>query len=485
MAFPTPNSEWPPKDWQYWFKKYYEWAAWYSGDPEELLRFYSAAFDNTHKNRLWAKMEKEERSEVVHMPLAGDIATMSANLLFSEAPDIQYDRDKGGGDRIADFIKENGLINVLLEASEMSAALSGVYWKLNAVPSLIKLPILTILTPAQVFPEFTYGRLNAATSYRIVKEDDHGKIWRLFEDRRRENGKLAVRFKLYEGTSDKVGKVVAFDAVADVEQIDLVDMAYEMDGLGMGYVPNMRPNKLRPGSALGINDYHGCISLLDSLDAAWTSWMRDIELGMGQIFVDEDLLDENGKYSKLQKAFVKLKMDTAKWSDGGKYEPVKEVQFDIRHEAHQKTCESLVQDIVSRCGYSPQSFGLDIEGRAESGTAMRIRERKSLLTREKKGRYWTPALWEMFWQMQQMDKAAQLTSQSYDPQEVAVVLQDSIIVDPKELSETIRNLDQAKAISAYQKVKTQHPDWDEETVEGEVKRILDESGVTEPFVGMS
>lgn len=113
---------------------------------------------------------------------------------------------------------------------------------------------------------------------------------------------------------------------------------------------------------------------------------------------------------------------------------------------------------------------------------MRIRERKSLLTREKKGRYWTPALWEMFWQMQQLDRVA--FNQNYSPQEVHVILQDSIIVDPRELSETIRNLDQAKAISAYMKVKAQHPDWDDEAVDNEVKRIQGENTISLPFEGM-
>ena len=111
----------------------------------------------------------------------------------------------------------------------------------------------------------------------------------------------------------------------------------------------------------------------------------------------------------------------------------------------------------------------------DSGTALRIRERKSLLTREKKSRYWQPALWDLLWQMQLLDVVSGL-SPSYTPQEVDVELQDSVITDDIEQSETLRNLDQARAISTYQKVKRLHPDWDEEDVEAEVKRILDDQG---------
>jgi hypothetical protein len=216
--------------------------------------------------------------------------------------------------------------------------------------------------------------------------------------------------------------------------------------------------------------------------------MRDIELGMAQIIVDEELLERPGggiinqdsagaqaRFNKFQRAFIRMNMTS--WRMGGEsgVKPIEPVQFDIRVDEHLKTCESLFFQIVTQCGYSPQSFGLDIEGRAESGTALRIRERKSLLTREKKSRYWQPALWELLWQMQLLDVVSGL-SPSYQPQEVDVELQDSVITDDIERSETLRNLDQARAISTYQKVKLLHPDWDEEDVEEEVKRILDDQG---------
>jgi len=222
--------------------------------------------------------------------------------------------------------------------------------------------------------------------------------------------------------------------------------------------------------------------------------MRDIEMGMAQILVDEELIERPqggiitqdspssaARFNKFQRAFLKLNMSS--WRMGGEnVKPIEPVQFDIRVDEHLKTCESLFLQIVSLSGYSPQTFGVIEYGRqTDSGSALRIRERKSLLTREKKSRYWQAALWDLFWQMQQLDIASNLSS-SYQIQEVNVEMQDSVINDEREQSETLRNLDQAKAISTYQKIKRLHPDWDDEDVEAEAKRILEDQGITRmPF----
>jgi hypothetical protein len=111
----------------------------------------------------------------------------------------------------------------------------------------------------------------------------------------------------------------------------------------------------------------------------------------------------------------------------------------------------------------------------DSGTALRIRERKSLLTRQKKERYWIPELSRLFKQLQLFDAVKRGTK--YEPEVVTIVPQDSIIQDETEKSEVVRNLDQAKAASTYIKVKMVHPDWSEEDIEKEVTRIRKEQGL--------
>jgi A118 family predicted phage portal protein len=491
--FLKPNSKFPPEIFSFWSNKYQEWEVWYSGDPEILMNYYTivAASIETAKDKFWARIEREERASIVHLPSAGDIASTSANLLFAEKPRFKYDENVKSGERIKNIIEENGFENLLLEGAEISAALSGCILKIDVEPGLIKLPIISIISPTQFFPTFWRGRLWEILFFRIVKESKTGSyIWRLFENRRREGDSLIIEYKLYKGTSDSVGSEVDFDSIEETSNFNFEPVIYNnIGGLGCVYVPNMKPNKLEVGSALGINDYSSQITLMDSLDFVWTSWIRDIELGLSQIFIDEELITKSksetsgelsylNKFSKYQKAFTKLNLTA--WRMGGDTgaKPIESIQFNIRVDEHAKTCEQLFYQIVTQSGYSPQTFGLGNFGQAESGTALRIREHKSQLTREKKSRYWIPAIKSLLFQAQQIDIASNLSAR-YESQVVGVEIEDSVIVDSSENSNVLRNLEQARAISTFAKVKMLHPDWDDDQVDEEVKRINAEQGITD------
>jgi A118 family predicted phage portal protein len=489
--FLNEKSSFPPtQSTQFWDLKYREWSAWYSGDPQMLLSFYTivAAGTGTNEERFWARIEEEERAGIVHLPAAGDISETSANLLFSEQPKYKYNEEGKAGERIKDFISENGFDNILLEGAELAAALSGCILKLDMDKDLSKLPIVSVLTPLQFYPTFRRGRLSEVLFFREVKANNAGMVWRLFENRRIENNSLIIEYQLHKGTCDKVGKIVPFDSIEETANIDYSPVIYNTPILGCVYIPNKKPNKFEPGSSLGINDYSGCITLMDSLDFAWTSLLRDIELGMSQVFIDEELLTRDkvttsgetvytNRFSKFAKSFINLNLTS--WKMGGESgaKAIDMCQFNIRVDEHLKAIKELFINIVSNSGYSPQTFGLGDFGSAESGTALRIRENKSQLTRNKKARYWQSAIESILFQMQLFDVATGLSS-SYTPEKVNVEIEDSIIVDTKETSEILRNLKDAEAISNFTKIKMLHPEWDNEKIEEEVKRIIDESGLT-------
>lgn len=487
------NSTFPPPEWEFWDNKYHEWGAWYSGSPQQLLDFYRNKVPDTYyrTNELfWSAADIETFASAVNCPLAGDIAQTSSNLLFSEMPLINYDKSSKAGQRIDGFIKDNNAFSLFQEGAEIAAAVSGCFLKLDIDSSISQYPILSIITPRQAFPTFAFNRLKEVLFYSEIRKEQGGSvIFRLFENRRNENGNLFIEFKLYKGTDKKIGNEISIDSLEETQ--DYKDVVYNnMIGLGVVYVPNMRPNKIVPKSYLGINDYSGCVSLLDMLDMEWSSMARDIYNGLGQIFVDEELLsrDQNlytaeGKsylnnFTKFQKTFIKLDFSKKNMS-GDNFKPIELVQFDMRIQEHLQAVEGLIVEIIGRCGYSPNTFGYNISGTGkDSGTALKIKERKSFFTRGRKENYWVNAIYNLLIQVQYLDNASSLMF--YDKDEnININLEDSILVDVKEQSETIRNLEQARAISTYIKVKMQYPSWEEEEVEAEVKRIQDENGLTE------
>src|SRR5690625_2888342 len=94
-----------------------EWAVWYSGDAERIWKFY-----NTRQGhgRFWGNLDYKERQNAIHMPLAQDICSTSAGLLFSEPPRIETDSE-----RVHEFIDDSLLESRLIEAADMAAAWGG------------------------------------------------------------------------------------------------------------------------------------------------------------------------------------------------------------------------------------------------------------------------------------------------------------------------------------------------------------------------
>jgi len=161
--------------------------------------------------------------------------------------------------------------------------------------------------------------------------------------------------------------------------------------------------------------------------------------------------------------------------------PLTVQQFAIRAQEHQQTAIELLDRIITSSGYSPQSFGLSIEGRAESGTALRIRERKSLKTQQKKAAHFKPRVEDILYLALQVDRLY-LNSDTPIAYRPHVTFADSIQESMDELSRAVLTINQAEAASIQTKVEMLHPEWSYDQVKAEVQRIMDESGrnVTEP-----
>src|SRR5690606_24064631 len=220
----------------------------------------------------------------------------------------------------------------------------------------------------------------------------------------------------------------------------------------------------------------GAEAMMDALDEVWTSWLRDIRLGRARLIVPEEYLERRGDgkfvFDVDQEVFTPLDMAP---TDG---QGITAAQFAIRTEEHAKTALDLLERIVSAAGYSPQSFGLQIFGRAESGTALRIRERKSLTTKQKKERYWKSNLADVLEQMLIIDREVfGRPTPIYRPR---VDFDDSIADDPKEIAESVDLLARAKAASIETRVRMLHPDWTDAEVKAEVETILAEEGMRMP-----
>lgn len=490
---PTNNIPFPPQHMLDEYREIAENDAWYAGSPERLAQFYSGLlypsgtvasdfFSDIYnqtvapRQKFWAKQFYEERRITLHMPIAGDIARTSADLLFSEAPKFQVQNEQTQ-ERLEQIINQSNFQAKLLESAETASAIGGVYLKINWDNDMFNYPIISIAQPDSAIPTFTWGTLTSCIFWKEVKREDYKKstiVYRLLENH--EKGR--IQYGLYKGDEDYLGMRVGLGAIEDTMNLQ-DEIITGIDDILCRYIPNVLPNKKHRGSPFGQSDFASLYGLMDALDEAYSSWIRDLRLAKGRILVPESFLQKTDRgdfvFDLDKEVFTPMDIDPLTSKEVG----ITMQQFDIRAEQYEKTCLELIHRIISSAGYSPQSFGLAISGN-ESGTALSIRERKSYLNQQKKSRYWKPALIDIMYLLQQVDTIH--LGNRYQPERPSVEFGDSAQTDMFQLANTIEALSRAKAMSIETMVRYANTDMNEEEVQAEVQRIKEENGlVSSPF----
>lgn len=497
---------WPPEHCEHVNRQYATWAAWWSGDVEQLAAIYGGGQGNDTTGAFASEAGGRVRNAVkhvvdavrrwfwssrtgatqnrtrLHVPIAGDIATASSDLLFSEPPTITVEAtDTPGGEEAAnptqerlDELVDDGTHATLLEGAEICAALGGVYLRIVWDPAVKDKPWLTAVHPDRAVPEFKFDSLSAVTFWRIIYTKGKLVVRHL---ERHEPGKII--HGVYEGTSDELGNPVAlidYEATANLANEQLVngnEIETGAEGLTAVYVPNMKPNRVWRNSPaavhLGRSDYAGVEALMDALDLVQSSWIRDVDLGKARLIVPAEYLQSYGPGAG---ASVDLDREVYEGinmlsGEDGKAE-IKNVQFAIRVAEHAATVTDLKTTIVGNAGYSGQTFGLNGDV-AVTATEIIAKNRRSLITRERKIRYWRPELTDILFALLQVD--VKWFNSAIIPVRPDVVFPDGVSIDPETQARTLLTLDQARAISTEEKVRTLHPDWDEKRVAEEVALI--------------
>ncbi|SDM77153.1 phage portal protein [Streptomyces wuyuanensis] len=479
MPLPENDTPWPPPEMATALASMATDDAWYSGDRDRIRRAHQPsaerATETGRRLRFWERPRRLDTPDYsLHIPLPGDIATTSADLLFSEPPTLTVDGTETQA-RLDELAEAGGLANTLLEAGEVAAALRGAYLRVTWHQDLAKRTLLTTHHADTAVPEWTSGFLTAVTFWREVSADGVH-VRRHLE--RHEPGRIL--HALYEGTKTNLGRAVPLtEDPATADLVDSLDAGGDgqtittgIDRLTAGYVKNMGPDRRDRRSPLGRSDFQGVDHLFHALDEVWTSWMRDIRLARARLIVPSGYLTNDGPGQG-----ASFDLDREVWSainaSPTSGEGITENQFLIRVDEHQRTAEAIVRQAVKLAGYSAQSFGMDGET-AVTATEVVARERKSMITRDKKSRYWGPVLADMLEVLLMMD--ARLGFSNVTPERPKIEFGDSVSEDPKSVAETLSLLAQAQAVSTETKVRILRPDWDDTAVREETDRILKETG---------
>ncbi|GAB3601116.1 hypothetical protein GCM10027586_03860 [Kineococcus gypseus] len=505
MPLPENNTPWPPPQLAAVTPKLEEWAAWWVGDPEGLRAAYQRPTgkpaDRPSQYRggivgaaarlFWGRPQNDLTSArtQLHVPIAADLCTASADLLFSEPPTFTVEgTSKATQDRL-DALTGDGLHATIAEAAETAAAMGGAYlrvtWDQAVDPDG---PFLTVVHSDRAAPEFAWGRLRAVTFWTLVRVDGQRHV-RHLERHELRDGTGVVVHGLFEGTADNLGRAVPLtEHPATAALADLVDadsaISTESPGLGVVYVPNQRPQRRwrndPVGASLGRSDLDGVEHLMDALDETYSSWMRDVRLGKARILAAASILEDGGpgrglSFDADQEVFTPVNMLQRQ---GSERLPIETVQFDIRYAEHAATAQQLLEAILRTAGYSAQTFGEGDGQVTATATEVNSRDQRSLLTRSRKARLWRPQLQDAAVKLLAVDRAIFGTPNEEAP--VEVTWSPAVREAPLVLAQTAQALRTARAASTETLVRLQNPTWDDEAVRREVAAIDAEDAVPEP-----
>jgi len=487
MALPTDSKQaWPPPSVP--MVDFAVWGEWYAGAFAAAGTQYSrvpltsggyvermtGGFVHRHANITsgTATMQRA-KSQSVHCPLAADIAMTSADLLFGEMPDLRLEANKATQKRLDALCEEMGLQNLLLEAAEVCAAIGGSYLRVSWDKAVAEVPFLSAVDAELAVPEFRSGRMTAVTFWRKLESEGKGVLRHL---ERYEPG--VILHGLYKGDERTLGDAIPLEGHPETKDLpESIEVPAEVPGrLLAWHVPNVRPRHGDRRSYLGRADISGAETFLDALDEVYSSLMRDVRLGQSRILVPSDTLEAKGgrgagrDLDLDREVFTELEMPPEKL-------PPTHIQGEIRTEQHLAAVVDLIKQIVSKAGYSPQTYGLDIQGQAESGTALRIREQKTHRTLGRKRRYWEAALRLALHALLVVD-VTQFGSR-IKPARPEIVWPEEAM-GPGEMAQTLLDLRNAEAASIESRVRLLNPGWDDAKIAAEVERIRQESGSLVP-----
>ncbi|WP_405699089.1 hypothetical protein OG209_05210 [Streptomyces sp. NBC_01383] len=506
------KTPWPPVQLEIPHADMDMWRAWYSGNTDHLAAVYGGPanyrsnavarqFFDVDKRRaaggdelrmFWGQETAPgQQAAKLHIPLGGDIAETSANLLWADVPQVTVDADstdaataRSTTAQIGRYLDDRGHAK-LREGSELAAGLSNVYLRVVWDVTLRPRPWLDVIAPDAVVPEWRWGALAAATVWReLTPVKDAAEVWRLLEC----HTPGVIEYGVYKGDVSTLGMRMEL-----VDHPDSEYLAARTDSQGrqatgvprllITHLPNVLPNRVWegvPGTApLGRSDFAGVEPMMDALDESWTSWMRDLRLGKARLLLPQSMLDTTGPGAGSSFNLEKEVQVTLNMLDEGSKDAITEVQFKIRVEEHERTCKALRLQILSSAGYSAQGFG-EAGTIAATATEVVARKEESLTTRGTKILYQRPALIELLTTMMMVD-VKHCGATDVDPAaELTASWPQAVQPDQEATARALSLFDSAGAISTFMKVKLREPSWDDTEVMKEVQRIREDKAGAVP-----
>lgn len=422
----------------------------------EQVADYARRYEND-KDRMLAHTPEFSRSKylrAMYTPaaVAREVCNFSADMLFSAPPDIKYEANETLLETVLD---ENGLDSALIAMAGTIAAegRGGLRVYYDDVVNEKRTPLIDhvheteviwnergrFVTGGAVIIEREMARAGELSNevYRLVEEHIPGEIHR----------------QLFRGNSQKLGDKVNMDTLREFRGLPEVEET-NLD----------KPTLIRwdnvPG---GYSDLAGAAAMLDAINAEISYGRSKSEKSQPVSFADSRLFDSEGRIDVSGILPVRA----------GRFRELEQepdalygtIQPDFQSAEIIAWADFLLDTCLLSMGYSKASYGRDQGGSADSGKALRLRQARTLLKKAGKDRMAIEAITTalavaLAWQ----DNASTIAEHRPD-----VKLGDGL---PRDALEDAQEANAwGDSISLEEKIRIRRPDWGDEEIQEEIRRI--------------
>jgi hypothetical protein len=310
------------------------------------------------------------------------------------------------------------------------------------------------------------GRTPVAIAFISTMSETTGRVVRRLLEVH-EPGRLINR--LYQGTPETLGAPVALS-----KEPALVDLPDEWrHGLAVMLAGRIINKPALGFSNLGRSDYQGCEHMFLALNEASTIGVENARLtAKKRLFVDRKYLDARGDMPAGADVFL---LDNKDFGDGEK-SGVFAIEYSFDADQLIQYQRDLVDRIITRAGLVAQWVGASVDGRAETGTALRVRMVPAILATHGKALHFQKGMKDALLACQLVDALPQQSGGFERPyanagEAPSVELTDPIPPDAVEDSQRLATLSAAELQSRRRSVSELHPDLTPEQVDEELALI--------------
>lgn len=433
------------------------------GDADDLKRL--AGFDQDR--RLYVD------------PLGRRIAFGFADFLFSEPTELRAANEGAQGELDA-FADTNSLQARLHRAARVSVSEGEVWWKLHTNPGVADTAMVRFCSRRDVVPLLDGDMVLAAAFVtergRERPESEEHPVEIVYRHAEVHTNGRVVNV-LYRGTPDTLGKRV--ELVARPETAMLAEALEHGLPMWAGRIVN----DLDDDDTMGVSEYESVEDLLVALCEAVTIGVENARLtGQDRVMVAGKLRQADGSFDASMQVF-ETEADGATLGEAAGSPPVLAIEKKYDAEPLWMHIRNLVHTILSRVGLVVQLIGQDEGGKAETGTAIRLRFMPTNQASKGKVREFTLGIATFsglalaiaaleqakggFGRTVAGDALAELP---------AVEFGNPIPVDEHERTNDLAVAVTGEIMSRETAVREQHPDWSDEQVDEELQRIREDLG---------